>query len=1075
MGLLSFFLRPRLPNARDYLKPLPYIEESVVRLSWEATGNEFNLYVKGPNSKALTFRIDPTEFSKVNSGKLTDDVSKLTFLSFEGFRKALAANPEHERFSEWWKQKASDPGQLFQFDFAKGPWTIPWELLLGLLLFQKTRLETAIVRCIGEARETCDSLTTASLRVMIVRADAPDLNLDEEINRIRKAWNGLEYEIREAVCEPVVIEADQEVIIAKLKEVKPNVIWFSGHGRYDGTVRLIFSKQKEVTAEEFAEMFSKAKHCPEFAVFWACETAMGTAKVHSRPPDLFAALHRQGVAAMIGMQSAVADFAAIVMAGQLFRGLSQGLPLEWAVARARSWFHSIDDEEQPTMDWATPVVWSAERPVTHLDWAQVRRFRLQMQLLGTISIAEGQQGAGLDEEPPDSEASSRAQDWLTFGATIVRGSPDSPEHRLWFLRTLKGIQTISNRTALLIDPGDAQNSKHAFQQWAERFLGVLDLQKGRLPGEFLTRIDILKKDAQIGWRRICLMQNCFLAIIGPPPAEEEWFWIPLFNRTDPFAVLTDKEIPERFKEFQANYLVVGRNLDETQLDDAKNNHPRLLLALSVINIPIRVETLKKLEFGENAEILFRKCPNLFMGSFGGYIICAEVRNMILSEANPDALDQARRDCIALTEVMGYRRKPYLMKLRIDLLTQLEEHDRAVQDLSDLLELYRKDGQQVPIIRAMSEFFKLREGLTAWEWLNVAAVYLQLGDQINAKIWLRCEPDEPLDIAYKFHLEAEFAKNSGDIDGARDLIEKAIRIYDEIQKNDSYDPDYKDKARKDLLERRHDRARLLQFQEEKFEAAANEYQGIIDTIEKEPSYRNFLSVQQLLAVTHRNLGECILSLKDKETEDRWREAESHFQSALTYEQKIRLYSNLIAETCYQLARLAKQKGQLAEERNQLEKCIDYAEESRHGMMAAIAKNRLFWLDLSEQSKTWNDVAEQWELLSDFLRVHGRHSWSLRTLINANVRVAKKLLDENRPGDAKKYLQDNLSLLRNNSNLRRKGDLERVILTLAGLHIISSAEKDGVDYWSLLESEFGAAKSHALSIGASNPNEAWKRSI
>ncbi len=1074
MGFLSFFLRPKLPEASDYLRPLPSIKEAVVRLAWEHVGSEFKLHINTASGNGTVFRIDPSIFNRADSGKLADDINTLTSHSFNAFREALDASPDHQNFRDWWIQKASVSGQLFQIDFTDGPWNIPWELLLGLLRFEETRSETTLVRSIGASDETCASILTKSLHTLIIRADAPNLNLDREIKDILDAWNGLEYSIREAVKEPIIINANTEAIIDALKKVKPNLLWFSGHGSFDGKVHLHFSQDKSVTSEEFADLFAKAEHCPEFVVFWACDTVTGTAKVHTRPPDLFMALRGKGVSAMVGMQSPVHDFAAIAMAGNLFRGLCQGIPLEWSIARARTWLFQNTDIEQPTMDWAVPVVWSARRPVAHLDWDQVERFRLQMQLLGTISIAEGQRGASLDAGPPDNDSGVRAQQWSSFHATIVRGNPSFPSHKLWFLRTLKAIQTISNRPVLLVDPGKGLYIKHVYQQWAEGFLNVLSLEKGRLPEEFFVRMDILKEDAEIGWRRICSLSDLFLAIIDPPLASEEWFWEPLFNRSAPFVVLTETEIPKRFKEAQIDYVSAEKKIDTILIENAKKDHPRLLAALSVINIPVRTDTLKKIDFGAQAENLLGEYADLFISSFGGHVIHAEAREMILTDLSGDALDQAYIDCLNLTDRMMPQQKPYLLDLRIPLLQALGDLDEAANELRDLIHIYRTQRHQVAIIRTMSNYLALRDGLPYSTWLDIANTYLQLGDQDKARLWLEFEPQDPLDAVYRLELLASFAKNAGDLDKARSLLEQSIEICENMQKDNSLEDWYRNKAAAFALDCRNDRALLIHWQERKYSAAAYEYEAVIDTIETDFPPDIYTNFRHLLAVAHRNLGECILSIEEKDVEERRLEAESHFQSALTHEGQIRFSSHLIAQTLYQLAKLASQKGQTNEERDLLKHCIDSAEESQDGLTAAIAKNRLFWLDFNQEGRQWDTVTETWDLLADHLRAYKSHSWASRTLINSNIRAAKALMKTGDSKNAKVHLLENLSLLRANLNLRRGSDLDRIIVTLAGLQL-TIPDKENNQYWSLLGSEFVDAMNHSIKTGLANPESAWGKEI
>ena len=86
------------------------------------------------------------------------------------------------------------------------------------------------------------------------------------------------------------------------------------------------------------------------------------------------------------------------------------------------------------------------------------------------------------------------------------------------------------------------------------------------------------------------------------------------------AILTKSEIPERFKDLQVNYVTVGETAEEARIQVALQRHYRLLVALSLINLPIGTETLKRWEFGREADDLFESSSDLFVKTFGGFVI-----------------------------------------------------------------------------------------------------------------------------------------------------------------------------------------------------------------------------------------------------------------------------------------------------------------------------------------------------------------------------------------------------------------------------------------------------------------------
>jgi tetratricopeptide (TPR) repeat protein len=1071
LSLLSFFVRPHLESTEDSLKPLPLTNEDIVRLGWEKINNKLIIKTLANNPSQISFEIDQSAFSNVTSDNLSRDISNLTYTSFEYFRNALNANNQHTKFSEWWSAIAYKNARLFQFDFSQGPWQIPWEMLLGLLVDEETRTETAFVRCIGQPENASSCFWTDSLRILLIKSEAEDLHLDNDIKLILDVWDGSEKNLQLAVEKPKVIKANKATIIQQLHEYQPHMIWFIGHGYFDGVAHLVFSKNEEMTADEFAELFELAEHHPKFAVFWACELLQGSRNLNAAAPNLFRALSGKGVETMVGMQSVIAENAVKVMATELLHGIVHGFPLEWAMAKARAWLYQFDDEEKVTMNWAAPVVWCAKRPVARLKWNQTELDNLQLQLLGTISIDEAQKGLGLGIEPPDNDARIRAEDWLSHPITVVRGDPNSLEHKLWFLRALKGVQAISKNAVLVIVHGEGEYYRQNLQLWAKSFVESLEL--GKLPESISIQLDILINDAEIGWRRLCALDNLFLAVIGPPPASEDWFWTPFLRYPEHRAILTKNEIPENKKEAGVSYEKAGNLVEKSIIEAAFQEHNRLLAVLSLINIPIRSEILKQCGIEWKPDELFKNWPDLFVKSFSGFVIRANVRQRILELADIDTIKQSGFDSLKVTETIGHAKKPFLKELRIDLFLDLGFKDAALYELIQLLSLYREMNDEVSMMKAAlnRKYSEIREGLSAWEWFNWASLFLEFGEQQMANYCLIRDPENPLDTPFKLSLQAEYSKNEGAIDQARLLIEEAIKDCKENQARGELDEAKKEITDNDYLYYRHDRARLLQFQENRYAEAASEYSEIITITEEKVGLNTIHPLNHLLAVAHRNLGECKFNIEDDPLEDRFREAENHFQTALQIENKMNPFSFLIADIYYQLAKLAERKSSTKEVREQLNKCLYQAEVCRYGLLTAIAKNWLIWLDVQEKSLHWDQIAQRWDLVADALRARSRHSWAARTLLNSILNVAHMLFLENNYELCQAYLQENLSILRGNINLRRRGDSLRIARTLAGLQLIENKLQGNQNFWQLLNSEFSNAGIYVSSLGWSSPQEAW----
>ncbi len=95
------------------------------------------------------------------------------------------------------------------------------------------------------------------------------------------------------------------------------------------------------------------------------------------------------------------------------------------------------------------------------------------------------------------------------------------------------------------------------------------------------------------------------------------------------------------------------------------------------------------------------------------------------------------------------------------------------------------------------------------------------------------------------------------------------------------------------------------------------------------------------------------------------------------------------------------------------------------------------------------------------------------MNSNISAARKLMQENRFVEAKSHLKENLHLLRENTKLRRRGDLVRIARTLAGLQMITTSLNESEQYWVLLGSEFRSVQDYLTSLGFTDYQELWNR--
>jgi len=458
---------------------------------------------------------------------------------------------------------------------------------------------------------------------------------------------------------------------------------------------------------------------------------------------------------------------------------------------------------------------------------------------------------------------------------------------------------------------------------------------------------------------------------------------------------------------------------------------------------------------------------------GGYVIQADVREHVFDLADDETTNQAGHICLLLTNRLIRVEDGNLREFRIQLLMEKGDDDLALVELSTLWHLYLRINDQVGLFRVAMNTFKIREYLGAWDWLERARIFLQFGLPSRAQFWLSREPDNPIDVAYWLSLQAELSKMEGNIRQAHENIDKAVSLCNENRTNPALSDEERSISERDYLHYRHDRARLLHFDDNDYVGAVNEYEAIMEEI-TEAVARGGEGYSQLMAVTHRNLGECILDLGGL-PEDAFREAESHLQTAITIEGSLNPFSNLISETYYQLARLELKRTKMEQARQYLQMCVTSAQVNHFGMMSAIAQNRLMWLDIDEKKLGGETLGQRWGLVSANLRGFAANSWAGRTLINANIKMASLMMIETQLQKGQEMLEENLDLIRSNQNLRRKGDLMRIVKTLAGLQTYEDGHSGQRDFWGLLKNEFRDAGIYAFEMGWLTPQEAWPGGI
>jgi WD40 repeat protein/tetratricopeptide (TPR) repeat protein len=236
---------------------------------------------------------------------------------------------------------------------------LPWEFLFDPGRQDYLGLSLPLVRYPQVMAPRQPLRVTAPLRIlgMVARPGDQDvLEVDDEQRRLRAALAGLELE---GMVELSWVDGQTYSALEDAMDSGPwHVFHFIGHGGYDpgsdeGTIALAseHGRTDSVGADDLSRLLGD-HHTLRLVVLNACDTGRGSAL------DVFsstaAALVRRGVPAVVAMQFAISDVAAIKFAQTFYQNVAKRLPIDSSVMRAR---RALRRAKKDTLEWGTPVLY----------------------------------------------------------------------------------------------------------------------------------------------------------------------------------------------------------------------------------------------------------------------------------------------------------------------------------------------------------------------------------------------------------------------------------------------------------------------------------------------------------------------------------------------------------------------------------------------------------------------------------------------------------------------------------------------------------------------------------------------
>jgi WD40 repeat protein len=236
---------------------------------------------------------------------------------------------------------------------------LPWEFLFDPARQDYLGLSLPLVRFpqVLAPRQRLQAAAPLRILGMVARpSDQDTLEVNDEKRRLRAALDALE---RDGLVELVWVGGQTYSDLEDAMDDGPwHVFHFVGHGGYDrdsdeGTIALASDQGRTdaVGADDLSRLLGE-HFSLRLVVLNACDTGRGGAL------DVFSStagsLVRRGIPAVVAMQFAISDEAAIRFAQTFYQNVAKRLPVDTSVMRAR---RALRRTKKNTLEWGTPVLY----------------------------------------------------------------------------------------------------------------------------------------------------------------------------------------------------------------------------------------------------------------------------------------------------------------------------------------------------------------------------------------------------------------------------------------------------------------------------------------------------------------------------------------------------------------------------------------------------------------------------------------------------------------------------------------------------------------------------------------------
>lgn len=452
-------------------------------------------------------------------------------------------------YLSWWADACGGdaPGaRRFALNVPADHWERPWESTIAALHAPRWQ-DVAMSRLLaGQKTPIAPQDLGKPLRVLVLQGQQSGpsldgLDLEAELQALIKARNSLDAAVQALVPPIEARAASRAELVGLFAEIRPSLLWLSGHARNDPPGFLLADGNwmaPEELAAAIVEASKSSATVPLYVALWACRT--GQAQRFVAPgaaPPFVQALARAGVSAVLATLGPLADDIAPALAAAVLGDIAIGRPLDHAVARGRAGLMAAQLGQGNRDDWACPVVWCVDLPEVDITWSQAGAIAPRQSLARRLLPAD----ATPAEPTPNTTAqariwSERQRVWVTNrtpGAFQVRAE--------WLSRVIEQ-QRFTQQMVVALDFRDG-TPNNVLREWATRLLRVTDGFDD--PDRHLRELAVaILDDATAGWKQLCAEATITLALLEPPD-QEAWLWDTLATAPCSAVVLAGRSLPSQ--------------------------------------------------------------------------------------------------------------------------------------------------------------------------------------------------------------------------------------------------------------------------------------------------------------------------------------------------------------------------------------------------------------------------------------------------------------------------------------------------------------------------------------------------